>query len=279
MLKLRANKLTALIDHLNSVHLIGAILLLTFGFALGYRALSDEPVPSNGLRLPSDNTTNRVTLGDAVYFSIVTEATLGYGDIRPVGWSRVLACCQVVLGLALAGVVVAKITSMQGRELRMLQRRVSGDWIEFLRLPDGRINVSFVTMGFSGTVLRYDGESYRETAEPAGFWRGEMIGLIGSCLRFDYSNRESHTVGDSFSEGIASLQFTADPHGRMWIRYVGTAHDFGTKKTLTWQAVRASPEDSTIIHGTDDQLRAELIKRYCAKLPPARATGDNAEAP
>lgn len=266
MLHLRATKLTAVLDRLSSIYVIGAVLALTFGFALGYLALSNGPLSADGLRLP-DNPTNKVSFGDAVYFSVVTEVTLGYGDIRPVGWSRVLACFQVIFGLALAGVVVAKITSMQGRELRLVGQRASGDWIEFMRLNDGRIIVSFTTIAFYGTVVRYDGESYRETAEPAGFWRGEMIGMVGTCLRFDYSNRESHTPGDSFSEGIATLQFTADNQGRVWIRYIGSAHDFGTKETLSWQGARASAEESAVIHGTNDQARAELIKRYAAKVP------------
>lgn len=277
MLQSRANKLTALIDSLSSLHLIGAVLALTVGFALAYWGLSDAPISANGLRLP-DNTTNEVTFGDAVYFSIITEATLGYGDIRPTGWSRVLACCQVVLGLVLAGVIVAKITAMQGKELRMVARRASGDWVEFMRLPDGTPLVSFVTITLYGTVVRYDGESYRETGDPVGFWRGEMIGMVGSCLRFDYSNRESHTLGDPFSEGIASLQFTADNQGRVWIRYVGTAHDFGTKMTLDWQGARASAKESAVIHGTDDQARAELIRRYSAKVPRGRDRSDSSNA-
>jgi len=94
-----------------------------------------------------------------------------------------------------------------------------------------------------------------------------MIGMVGSCLRFDYSNRESHTPGDSFSEGIATLQFTADNHGKTWIRYIGTAHDFGTKETLSWKGVRASAEESAIIHGTDDEARNKLVKSFAAKLP------------
>lgn len=90
-----------IIDRLKTVYLIAAFLALTFGFAAGYLGFSNTPLSPDGLRLP-DNSTNNVTFGDAVYFSIVTEATLGYGDIHPVGWSRVLACFQVLLGLFLA---------------------------------------------------------------------------------------------------------------------------------------------------------------------------------
>lgn len=268
MLNVSTNKLTVVIDRLKSIYLIAAFLALTFGFALGYRGLSQTPLSADGLRLP-DNSTNNVTFGDAVYFSIVTEATLGYGDIRPIGWSRFLACFQVLFGLMLAGVAVAKITSIQGRDLRLVAQKASGDWIEFMRVKNGKINVSFVTIGLSCAVVRYDGECHLESGEPVGFWRGEMIGMVGSCLRFDYSNRESHAPGDSFSEGLATLQFTADSHGNTWIRYIGTAHDFGTKETLSWKGVRASAEESAIIHGTDDEARNNLVKHFAAKVPRA----------
>jgi hypothetical protein len=96
--------------------------------------------------------------------------------------------------------------------------------------------------------------------------------MVGTCLQFDYSNRGSHTT--YFTDGIATLQFTADDKGRQWLRYIGTSQDFGKKESLSWQGVRASPEESAVIHGTDDQARAELIKRYAAKVPQARSVNN-----
>lgn len=48
---------------------------------------------------------------DGIFFSIVTVTSLGYGDIYPVGFSRVIAGAEVLFGLALMGIMIAKVTS------------------------------------------------------------------------------------------------------------------------------------------------------------------------
>lgn len=54
----------------------------------------------------------RVTsFGDCLYFSVVTFTSLGYGDIAPVQYGRLFACLEVVSGLSLMGIMVAKLSS------------------------------------------------------------------------------------------------------------------------------------------------------------------------
>ncbi len=48
---------------------------------------------------------------DCLYFSVVTFTSLGYGDISPVHYGRLLACLEVVTGLSFMGLVVAKLSS------------------------------------------------------------------------------------------------------------------------------------------------------------------------
>ena len=48
---------------------------------------------------------------DGVFFSIVTVTSLGYGDLYPVGFSRVIAGAEVLFGLAFMGIMIAKVTS------------------------------------------------------------------------------------------------------------------------------------------------------------------------
>lgn len=54
-----------------------------------------------------------VSYGDAVYFSIVTISSLGYGDIRPLGWARLLVGMEVFTGLAFFGLIVTKVSSVK----------------------------------------------------------------------------------------------------------------------------------------------------------------------
>ncbi len=52
------------------------------------------------------------SLGDCLYFSVVTATTLGYGDITPVTtWARALAALEAVGGMVLVGALISKLLS------------------------------------------------------------------------------------------------------------------------------------------------------------------------
>ena len=57
--------------------------------------------------------TNKVNANilDYLYFSVVTFATLGYGDIVPVGLSKLLVIIEVLSGMFLAAIFIGKISS------------------------------------------------------------------------------------------------------------------------------------------------------------------------
>lgn len=59
------------------------------------------------------NGTNKLNLDwfDAPYYSIITFASLGYGDISPVGYGKIVASIEVLLGLTLTAIFIGKIAS------------------------------------------------------------------------------------------------------------------------------------------------------------------------
>ena len=65
-----------------------------------------EPVPSSFGGLVT-----------ALYFSVVTATTLGFGDVVPVGPVRLLAIAEAAAGMVLFGIVVAKVVSRRQDEL------------------------------------------------------------------------------------------------------------------------------------------------------------------
>jgi voltage-gated potassium channel len=67
--------------------------------------------------------TQPMTRLDALYFTVTTFATVGYGDIAPVSQAaRLVALMQMVLGLVLLGIIARVITG--AAKLAMEQHRV-----------------------------------------------------------------------------------------------------------------------------------------------------------
>ena len=71
-----------------------------------------------------------IRFGDCIYFSVVTFTSLGYGDVTPIGFGRIVACVEVAFGLGLFGIGVAKLSSYKQSYLlnqlyaRELQQRL-----------------------------------------------------------------------------------------------------------------------------------------------------------
>lgn len=75
-----------------------AILIFTFAWVHYQIGLLD-------MSGPAPRATN--DLGDAVYFSIVTSTTLGYGDFAPLGAGRQVAALQALVGYLILGIIVS----------------------------------------------------------------------------------------------------------------------------------------------------------------------------
>ncbi len=75
-----------------------AVLILTFAWVHHQIGLMD-------VSGPAPRPTN--DLGDALYFSIVTSTTLGYGDFIPLGPGRPVAALQALVGYLILGILVS----------------------------------------------------------------------------------------------------------------------------------------------------------------------------
>lgn len=52
---------------------------------------------------------------DPYYFSVVTQLTVGYGDIRPVSWLKVVVMVQVLLGFLFTLIVLSRLIALMPR--------------------------------------------------------------------------------------------------------------------------------------------------------------------
>src|SRR6266446_913289 len=57
-----------------------------------------------------------------LYFSFVTQTTIGYGDLLPLGFSRLFACLQAGAGVVSTGLLIAKITTASISRYNLLRK-------------------------------------------------------------------------------------------------------------------------------------------------------------
>ena len=88
--------------------LFAAMLATVLLFGVGYWFAAQS-----GNLIYTWNPGTQPGFADSIYFSIVTVSSLGYGDIRPVGWARLLVGLEVFAGLAFFGLLVAKVSSVK----------------------------------------------------------------------------------------------------------------------------------------------------------------------
>lgn len=69
------------------------------------------------------------TFWTCLYFSVVTISTLGYGDYRPTSYSQLVAALEVISGIVLAGILIARLVSrpMDRISRRLLRGQMNGE--------------------------------------------------------------------------------------------------------------------------------------------------------
>ncbi len=99
---------------------IGTILLSGFCFWLG-ALIGKSGLVEAGRPVGAD----LEGFASALYFSFVTATSIGYGDVLPVGFARVIAVTEAIAALLIFGAVVAKFVSHRQEELMSEIHRVT----------------------------------------------------------------------------------------------------------------------------------------------------------
>jgi hypothetical protein len=89
--------------------------------------------------LKSSDPSEPISFLACVYFSIVSESTLGDGTITPHGVARAVVSIQVLFGLLTAGILVAKIVSAPSAAAARIARMVEGEWVDCLDSDGDRV--------------------------------------------------------------------------------------------------------------------------------------------
>jgi hypothetical protein len=120
-----------------------------------------------------------VSFVECLHFSVVTIATLGYGDYRPESYGRLVSAVEVLTGIILMGIFVARLVSHQQDRLtkRLVRGQLNSEIQEF------RDQLAVLLQDFSKTPPVLTSQEpcpllYRArglTRSIARFWRHEAM--------------------------------------------------------------------------------------------------------
>ena len=254
------------------------ILLATFGlvvvFAFIYAGL-DHYSPAHGLASPPGDPP--VQWYDYVYFSLVTQATVGYGDLRPLGWSRLIASIHAICGISITGFLVAKITTSAISRFRVLQREACDYWVDVVRHRDGRIEVGLLVIQWRDEALQVSGRNF----SPRGILVDSFSAVLMQddwphFLTFRYTSNEAAA---DYVEGYITLFFHASHSGPPGA-FSATVRDQvkpNTKPVI--RGWRVLPEEIVHAHRLNehpDNAPAVdyFLKKYLPRLPDDSKPGE-----
>jgi potassium channel LctB len=121
----RGDALAALVGQITVARLLALWLLVTLGFGLVYWLGAGA---AGGLRGGAGTTGHDARgLADALYFSLVTALSIGYGDVVPVGFIRGLAVLEGAAGLLIFGTLISKLVSRRQEEVTDEIHRITFD--------------------------------------------------------------------------------------------------------------------------------------------------------
>ena len=107
------NWLIYLVQNVSMLRYIMSFIVVVIAFGLFYALLTPLGHGIGQNLKPLSDGISWDTFFKGIYFSVVTISSLGYGHMHPMGFSKALACLEVLFGLAVIGIMIAKVTSQR----------------------------------------------------------------------------------------------------------------------------------------------------------------------
>lgn len=140
--------------HFGNILALYVIMIISFGTVFFLLSLT----PNHGITTQSQKITiDIIGYLDSLYFSFVTSTSLGYGDIMPLGFSRVLSIIEVIVSLIIFGILISKIM-YKGQDRILDQLYQASMQSTFTRIISGLYNFRAEIDRISNSNLKKDGE-------------------------------------------------------------------------------------------------------------------------
>lgn len=200
--------------------------------------------------------------GNALYFSIVTAATLGDGQIAAFGWLRAVVAVEVIGGIAFAGLAVNSLVSSPSRHLRRAAKVTGGWWVERAAVHTRQPFFNFAYMGLSEGVLTKRGTNFDLGGTMHNTtYQFVLITDAFPTLLFMYENDATSV---EFTEGIVRFTLLSNSKGK-YLEYEGSCYDklgrhnqLVARKVLDKSAIKKL-DDGTMTEAEMQQLIAQMF--------------------
>lgn len=182
-------RLLHLVNEVSLLALTSALWATIVAFAGGYWWLAEH-----GSLVFTWDSSGAPNFGDCLYFSIVTISSLGYGDIRPIGWARLLVGAEVLIGLAFLGLLVAKISSVKQDYIlrRMYTEAVDSKLNKYVRELEEERNLYRITsqLLLEGGIDPKLTTTFRRDSPGATFFTQyrQLLSDVADLMSFEASN-------------------------------------------------------------------------------------------
>ena len=213
---------------------------------------------------------------DYLYFSFVTQATVGYGDYVPLGYSRLVACVQAAVGIVSVGLLVAKITTASISRYNLLRKEACDDWVDIVRQRDGRIEVGILHLEWRDGGLEFTGHNYSPEGVLVDSFHSHLLeDEWPRSLIFRYT---SHDTGVDYAEGYLTLWMHAPRGGRPTAFSATVRDNIKPDAKPVIRGWRIEPEERELLKkinkpNHNHEVIEYFLKKYLPHLPSVPGPG------
>jgi len=212
-----------------------------------------------------------------LYFSFVTQATIGYGDFLPLGFSRLFACLQAGVGIVSVGLLIAKITTASISRYHLLRKEACDDWVDLVRQRDGRIEVGILSIEWRDGGLEFIGHNYSPEGVLVDSFHAHLLeDEWPRSLTFRYTSRDT---GLDYAEGYLTVWMHA-PKGGKPTAFSATVRDnIKPDAKPVIRGWRVEPEERELLRKLNTphhnrEVIEHFLKKYISQLPEPPAAGE-----
>ncbi len=230
--------------------------------------------PEHGLVAPTAG--ESIHWYDYLYFSFVTQATIGYGDYQPLGFSRLVACVQAAVGIVSVGLLVAKITTTSISRYNLLRKEACDDWVDIVRQRDGHVEVGILHLDWRNGSLEFTGHNYSPLGILVDSFHSHLLeDDWPRSLTFRYT---SHDTGPDYAEGYLTIWMHAPKGGRPTAFSASVRDNIKPDIKPVIRGWRVEPEERELLRKINKphhnrEVIEYFLKKYLPHLPEVPGPG------